>query len=387
MPGAQVLTPVKILYISHLHPEEGALLENMGGMQRVSMQLVDALSQRDDVVLTTEILHANWEGIAAQTFKFTIELLFRIPRLVVDHDIDVVLFSSMVTASLAPLIRGRVEVPLVAINHGRDVTLPVAPYQAYLKKVFAALDSTVSVSTATRQECLNRGMNPETAFVLPNGLPVGSQASSPDRNVARAELHSRYSIPKDGRLILSVGRHVKRKGHQWFIEQVLPKVTVPCEVVFVGDGPETSVIKSLIESNASLGNVHILGRIDDAALTVAYDAADVFVMPNIPVSGDMEGFGIVMIEANLRGVPVVAARLEGITDVVADGVNGYLVEPLNADIFAEKVNAIASQPDLFRAERVSQHVVDTFGWETIASDYVGLLRETVERRQGNLAFV
>lgn len=381
------MTSVKVLYISHLHPEEGSPLENMGGMQRVSIQLVEALSQRDDVVLTTEILHANWEGIAAQTLKFTVELLFRIPRLVADHAIDVVLFSSMVTASLAPLIRNKVDVPLIAINHGRDVTLPVAPYQAYIRKVFAALDATVSVSRATRDECLSRGMDPQSAFVLPNGLPIGSRAMSPDRKAARMKLHEAHKVPVDGKLVLSVGRQVKRKGHLWFLEKVYPLLQGSYQVVFVGDGPETPALRSFLESNSQVHNVHLLGRVDDAALSTVYDAGDVFVMPNIPVIGDMEGFGIVMIEANLRGVPVVASNLEGISDVITQGVNGILVESLDPKSFAESIDSIGSDRKLLLPEIVSKHVVDTFGWESIAADYVGLFRKVMKRRRGKLAYI
>jgi len=376
------LSAVNVLYISHLHPEEGSPLENMGGMQRVSMQLVEALQLRDDVVLTTEILHANWEGIAAQTFKFAVELLFRIPKLVEDHDIDVVLFSSMVTAALAPLIRNKVSVPMVTINHGRDVTLPVGPYQAYIKKVFRSLDATVSVSNATRNECLIRGMDANKAFVMPNGLPVGSIPITPDKTVARGVLCQKYDVPADGKLILSVGRQVKRKGHQWFLEAVLPLLSGTNRIVLVGDGPEHEMLQALVFAYEGPHTVHLLGRIDDEDLTLAYNAADVFVMPNIPVPGDMEGFGIVMIEANVRGVPVVASDLEGITDVIKNGVNGYLVEPQNPHAFASRINEIGTPESVFAPQGVSGYVIRTFGWETVVGEYVDLFRKLIRSRKG-----
>jgi len=376
------LTPINVLYISHLHPQEGSPLENMGGMQRVSMQLVEALGLRDDVVLTTQILHANWEGIAAQTFKFAVELLFRIPQLVKDHSIDIVLFSSMVTASLAPLIRHKVFVPMVAINHGRDVTLPVAPYQAYIKKVFQALDATVSVSNATRNECLIRGMHANKTFVMPNGLPVGSVPITPDKPAARVYLSELFDIPIDGKFILSVGRQVKRKGHKWFLEAVLPLLSGINRIVLVGDGPEHESLHAIVNDYHGSGSVHLLGRIDDKNLALVYNAADVFVMPNIPVAGDMEGFGIVMIEANVRGVPVVASDLEGITDVIKNGVNGYLVEPERPSAFAWRINEIGTPDDVFKPEEVSGHVIRSFGWESVVGDYIELFRTLTGRHLG-----
>ncbi len=354
-------------------------------MQRVSMQLVEALTQRDDVVLTTEILHANWEGIATQTFKFTVDLLFRIPKLIEDHSIDVVLFSSMVTATLAPLLRQKVDVSMIAINHGRDVTLPVGPYQAYIKKVFKVLDATVSVSNATRAECLVRGMDVNNAYVLPNGLPIGQRPAAPDKITARQYLNDNFSVPVDGKLILSVGRQVKRKGHQWFLKSVLPLLSGLNRVVFVGDGPEHDILQRTVNDHDGSQSVHLLGRIDDHNLSKAYDAADVFVMPNIPVPGDMEGFGIVMIEANVRGVPVVASNLEGITDVVTNGVNGYLVEPLNSEAFATRLNEIGTINDVFKHEIVSNHAIQTFGWESVVEGYIQLFKKLKARRKSTHA--
>jgi phosphatidylinositol alpha-1,6-mannosyltransferase len=346
------------------------------------MQLVEALEQRDDVALTTEILHANWEGIALQTFKFAVDLLFRLPKIVKEQSIDVVLFSSMVTAALAPLIRTKVDVPLVAINHGRDVTLPVGPYQKYIKSVFKALDATISVSNATRHECVARGMDPYRAFVLPNGLPIGSTATPPDKAKARDLVNKRFEIPTDGKFVVTVGRQVKRKGHQWFLESVLPLLDGINRIVLVGDGPENEAIQSAMHRYEGLSTIHLLGRIDDLDLNRVYDAADVFVMPNIPVPGDMEGFGIVMIEANVHGVPVVASDLEGIKDVIMNGVNGYLVTPLDASGFASKINGIGTADDLFQPQSVSDYVVRTFGWEAIAEKYVRTFESVVKHRSG-----
>src|SRR5690625_7613993 len=73
----------------------------------------------------------------------------------------------------------------------------------------------------------------------------------------------------------------------------------------------------------------MLGRLSEVDLSRLYRGADLFVMPNIPVEGDMEGFGVVMLEAGLSGLPVVASSLEGILDVVEEGNNGHLIESGN----------------------------------------------------------
>ena len=375
---------LRIIYISHLHPSVDTPLENMGGMQRVSMQLLDVLQQREDVKVEPIILHANWKGIGWSTTGFLLSLLFKLPGLVRRHQADLVVFSSMVSASLAPLVKGRCKVPMTTINHGLDITLPNRLYQWYVKKVFKALDATISVSSATREECLARGMEPSKAFVIPNGLPDSKPNLSGNKIDLRQKLERELGIPSTLPMILTVGRQVKRKGHAWFIEQVLPLLDQETVFVLVGDGPENAVLKELSEKNKGISKVILTGKVEDHLLNDCYAAANLFVMPNIPVAGDMEGFGVVMIEANLHGIPVVATRLEGITDVVEDGKNGYLVEALNPKELADRINELLTGSKAFDAHQISKYVIEKFSWATIVEVYIGLFQGLVQSRQTKL---
>ncbi len=346
----------------------------MGGMQRVSMQLIDALSARRDVELEPVVLHATWKGIGWQTFRFLMRQSVELPAKVRDFGAHAVVFSSMVTAALAPLVRSRIGAAMVAINHGRDVTLPVAAYQGYLPRVFRSLDATVSVSSATRVECLKRGMAPSKAFVLPNGFPLAKIKASMDRAQAAALVSEAAGVPVEGKVMLTVGRQVKRKGHLWFLREVLPKVQTPSTWLVAGDGPEHAELLAEAAHAAGRHRVVLLGRVDEELLEAAYLASDLFVMPNIPVPGDMEGFGVVMLEANAKGLPVVATNLEGITDVVLEGENGHLVEPLRPKAFAARVDAMLAGPPVFGAEGLRRYVESRFGWDSIAGRYVELIR-------------
>lgn len=343
-------------------------------MQRVSMQLIDALSARSDVVLEPVVLHATWKGIGLQTFRFLMRQLVSLPKKVREFDADVVLFSSMVTAALAPLLRSRINVPMVAINHGRDVTLPVAPYQWYLPTVFRKLDCAVSVSAATSQECQKRGLAASKAVVLPNGFPVDQMAASMGKDEARAKVGQAARTQMGGKVMLSVGRQVKRKGHRWFLREVLPLIKTPATWLVVGDGPEHAELAAEVAKGTGEHRVVLLGRVPDDMLEAAYLASDLFVMPNIPVEGDMEGFGVVMLEANAKGLPVVASNLEGIADVVDEEVSGHLVDPLRPNTFAERVDEVLSGESEFDERALKQYVSSRFGWDSIAARYVELLR-------------
>ena len=234
---------LKVLYISHSHPPDEAPLENMGGMQRVSMQLVQALVDNSTVEIQTIIQKAPWKGIEWRTLLFLLKLRRQIPQVIDSFKPDVILFSSMVTASMARWLKGKVSVPMVTINHGQDVTMPYGWYQKHVSKVLDALDGVISVSQATRQACIDRGMDPGKGVALPNGiqiqdlLPMDADYMNPAhveqllvlepteaveeikvlKRAAKKELGEHVNINLlDKPVLLSVGRQVPRKGHAWF---------------------------------------------------------------------------------------------------------------------------------------------------------------------------
>lgn len=372
---------MRILYVSHTHPPEGEILDNVGGMQRVSQQLIRELKRSDSVEVFTETMNVSGTGmIALKTTSFLLKQLFNLPKKVRETQADVVVFSSMVTASLAYFVRNRISVPMITINHGRDVTLPVKIYQWFVPKVFARLDGVTSVSRATREECIKRGMDPEKGVALPNGFDFEKLSSFPDKEKSRDRLQKNFRIPLENNfMLLTVGRKVKRKGHEWFIREVMPKLDKEVVYVTVGDGPEFESIKAATEQSPLGDRIFLLGRQPDEVLKQAYAASDLFVMPNIPVEGDMEGFGIVLLEANMARTPAVAADLEGIKDVIAQGENGYRVPTLDADQFAEKVHEMLSNKLEHFSDQTRSYVQEQFSWRHVAKQYVDFFQSVISR--------
>ncbi len=346
-------------------------------MQNVSMQLVDALERTEGVELQTIILRSPWRGIIIRTFLFLFTLLFRIPKADREFQPDVILFSSMVTAGVIPFLTRKIKAPLVTINHGQDVTLPFWIYQKYLPHVFKKLSGVISVSKATRQACIDRGLEPDKGVALPNGLDSRKLDRMPDRGTARDEIKRRFGLDEiDERyLLLTVGRQVKRKGHVWFINEVLPKISSDVTYLIVGDGPEHPEIRKAAEESGLKDHIVLAGRQSDEVLRMAYAAADLFVMPNIPIEGDMEGFGIVLLEANQASVPAVAADLEGIRDVIEQGVNGYRVPHSRPSKFAEKVDQVLGMELESLSSSSRDYVMNRFSWDTVVLQYVDFLQK------------
>ena len=369
-------------------------MANLGGMQRVALKLHDALTTKAGQVqqgtpsqgngsfqYESILLRSSWRWVHARTPFFLGRTAARLARAVRRGEVDVVLFSSMVTAALAVPLRGvfrRHGVRTAVITHGLDVTTPFPPYQWFVPKVFSALDAVLPVSRATAEACLQRGASTDQVHVVPNGIDADRFESPESRSAARTALtNGRHPpLPSDALLLCSVGRQVKRKGTAWFVDQVMP--TLPSDVHYwiAGDGPQDEAIQAAIDHNGLGDRVRRLGRISNEALAQLYRGSDLFVMPNVPVEDDLEGFGIVLLEAGQCGTPAIAARLEGIQDVITDGVNGHLVEPQDPAAFRDAILQYRQAPDALSdaAQRALTHTVETFSWPSVANLYVSALR-------------
>jgi phosphatidyl-myo-inositol dimannoside synthase len=347
-------------------------------MQNVSLQMIEAVKCRNDIVLETIIMHSSWRFIGIKSFFFLVALLWRIPFGIRRFKPDVVLFSSMVTAGVLPFLIWKLPVPCVAINHGQDVTLPVRIYQWYLPKVFKKLEGVISVSSATREASIQRGMRSDIGVALPNGFNVKGIRKLPTRVEALKILENELGLyTGDSKILLTVGRQVKRKGHQWFIENVFDRVEADVIYLIVGDGPEYKNIANAREKSSRQDRIIMTGKLSSEILSACYAAADLFIMPNIPVEGDMEGFGIVLLEANSAGVPAIATDLEGIKDVIKDGINGYRVPAGNAELFAKKIGDVLQNGLHQLSESSRNYVFNTFNWDKVIERYIDFLKRVI----------
>lgn len=378
---------IRILFVSHSFPLPGQPLSNVGGMQRLAVETQEALAAHPDVYLSSLVLETAWEDTALRMVSFMARLLREIPRRVREERIDVVLFSSMVTASLVLPLRRRITAAgavTAAVPVGRDVTLPNPAYQRLVPRIFRALDLVLPISRATGEECLVRGLKRERMHIVPCGIDLSRFPPVEDRKVTRADLlrsleSSGAPVPEDALLLCSVGRHQERKGFQWFVQQVMPHL--PPDVIYLlgGDGPMTEHIRSTVERLGLEDQVRILGRVSEEMLGAMYRGADLFVMPNVPVPGDIEGFGVVMLEAGLGGLPTLAADLEGIQDVIHEGKNGHLLPTQNARAFAEAILRYRNDPALRTAasRAAREQTASNFAWPVVADRYVSVFRATL----------
>lgn len=379
------------LFVSQSFPLKGRPDKNIGGMQRVAVELHDALQMRDDLRLDNIILESSSRWHLTVCVPWMFKTLYSIIKKASREQIKAVFFASMPPASLMILVQkilAEKQIPAAAIAHGRDIILPGLYQSLIIKRVLGALDAVLPVSRATAAECLARGMPAEKTHIVPNGVNKNQFTPSTDFQRTRCEMGRIFSgaqnvLPEDAILLCSVGRQVKRKGYVWFIRNVMPHLPENVHYWLAGAGPRTPRIKRAI-IECGLGNrVRVLGRVAEADLPVLYRGSDLFIMPDVSVPGEIEGFGVVMLEAGASGTPTIAARLEGIQDVIKNDVNGLLLESRNARAFRDAILGFAH--DRSALQRFSgsayRHTVANYSWEAIGNRHIEILRGLIVSKQ------
>ena len=302
---------------------------------------------------------------------------------------DVIYIGDPVLSPLAVLLKGLFKVPVAVTVHGRDVAFANRVYQRFLPHLLNSMDCVVCVSDHIRRECVARGVHEASCVVIPNGVCVGdfSLESSEELDLV-GRIASLFNLA-DRLVLLTVGRLVEKKGIHYFIGEVLPRVLDRLEsvvYVVVGDGPWRGRIEAVIEETNLGDSVLMVGELpmDSTKLRAFYNLADLFVMPNVRIDGDVEGFGVVALEACAAACWVVASRVDGIEDAVTNGQNGALVEARDTEGLGETLIELLSDTDLCKrlGSQARDFVAQNYNWEHIASLYHNAFLKIIESHSG-----
>jgi len=169
---------------------------------------------------------------------------------------------------------------------------------------------------------------------------------------SRREVCSALGIPQSCAVVLSVGRLLKWKGHEYAVRALrhLRDEIEEVQWLIAGDGPQRDFLQSLASDLGVTDSLHLLGHRDDVPTLMS--AADVLVHPSTS-----EAFGIVLIEAMMQGTPIIASRAGAIPEIVVHGDAGYLVKPADSKTISHAVNRLLKYPkkrkEMGRAARQS----------------------------------
>ena len=170
-------------------------------------------------------------------------------------------------------------------------------------------------------------------------------------------------------VILTIARLDERKGHDMVIKAVPQVLHKKPNLIYliIGKGPYEPQLKALVNSLGLNKYVEFLGEIASTEDIVRYyNVCDIFVHPNRELkSGDAEGFGLVFLEANACGKPVIGGRSGGTTEAIEHGNTGYLVNPCDVDDIASKILILLQDSSLYSemSKKALKRVVESFTWD------------------------
>jgi phosphatidylinositol alpha-1,6-mannosyltransferase len=277
---------------------------------------------------------------------------------------------STLPAALALRAAQRLRFVAVAA-HGRELllapwrTAPLAQraYDAARRHALGSADRVLANSAYTAALARDLGVRDERVRVTGCGTDPARF-----RPLDASALRERLGL--GGRpVLITIARLVLRKGVDSVL-RALPHVrraAPDVAYVVVGDGPERERLASLARELGLENAVHFAGAVSDAELPLWYSLANVFVMPARSEPPDVEGFGIVFLEAGACERPVVALRAGGVPDAVADGTSGLLVTPGDLDELATKILALLLDPARAAefGRRGRERVLSELNWNAV----------------------
>lgn len=341
----------RVWYITRKFPP------STGGMQKLSLHVAAELARAEPLRLVAW-RRGNW-GLP----WFALVATLRLVHGLCTRNVRVLLLGDPVLSWLGVLAK-RFGIPVAVVVHGLDITYPARTYQAYLDRMFwGRFDAYICISRHVRRLVDSRGSGVHRTHLIHPGvdLPPGP-APQP--------------LASNPRLLI-LGRLVPRKGALWFVERVMPQLLrrVPGLVLEIaGDGPDRLAI-ARAASGEFAGSIRALGEVDEATKNACIDAAHLVVMPNLPVPGDPEGFGLVVLEAASRGRYVFAADLEGLRDAVRQPETGRLLVPADAAAWADAIaEACKDLPGLIELGVGARAAMDDdFTWRGMGKRYLHVL--------------
>ncbi|MFC4769472.1 glycosyltransferase [Effusibacillus consociatus] len=202
------------------------------------------------------------------------------------------------------------------------------------------VDHFILVSRTMRDSLVKEGLPEKRSSVIHNAIDLPEK---PSVRTEYSKLREELGLPQDTKLVGTVARLHKVKGHTYLIQaaQRLKDKYPNLHYVWVGGGEMYQQLKEEVRAAGLEERIHFLGvRQDVSELLPEFD---LFVLPSI-----YEGFGLVVLEAQLAGLPVIASAVGGLLEVVDDGHDGLLVPPQNADALSQAIDEALSMPERSR---------------------------------------
>jgi phosphatidylinositol alpha-1,6-mannosyltransferase len=266
----------------------------------------------------------------------------------------------------------------VALTHGHEVWwAKIFPFTFAIRRIGATVDSLTYLGEFT-QKAISRSLSKQAVKQMVKIAPgIDVEHFSPQDS---SELRRELGLDEK-KVIVSVGRLVHRKGQDHLIEsmpEILAKVP-NAHLLIVGRGPYLEHLAKLVAVNKVENHVSFIGRVQYAELPRFICAGDVFAMPSRSrfAGLEVEGLGIVYLEASACGLPVVAGNSGGAPDAVVEGITGLVVDGTNNTQIADAVITLLTNPQKCKemGDAGQAWIKENWRWEIWSKRFNELLEE------------
>ncbi len=272
-------------------------------------------------------------------------------------------------------------IPYACFVHGEDVTTAATSRELswMVKRVLRGARLIIANSNSTRQILLGEwGLEEGRVRLLHPGVDTQRFTPAPRDPAVRRELGW-----ADRSVVLTVGRLERRKGHDMMI-RALPAVRKRVPTILysiIGEGAEREYLEKLAVECGVGENVQFVGAVDDARLVQCYQQCDLFALPNRREGSDIEGFGMVLLEAQACGRPVVAGDSGGTAETMRIPETGRIIPCDRPEALERLLPELLHCPDeLARmGEAGRRWVVERFDWDALAKQARSLFEDAMPR--------
>jgi len=259
---------------------------------------------------------------------------------------------------------------IVALTHGHEVWWSkVWPFSWAMSEIARSIDVATYLGEFTKEAIAPRFNDRNKLRKIAPGIDTEHfKPSDPSK------LRREFGFD-DRPTIISVGRLVHRKGQDRLVEAMsrIVKELPNALLVFVGEGPHRKVLDRLVKKYELQEHVQFIGRIHYADLPRYIALGDVFAMPSRSrlLGLEVEGLGIVYLEASACGLPVVGGSSGGAPDAVKDGITGFVVDGNNIDEIAERTTELLRDHELRKAmgQAGREWAVAEWRWQRWSSEF------------------
>ncbi len=321
-------------------------------------------NHKDELLYTSKWLWPKW-----------IKGFFSSWKAVKQYSIEHILVGQVLPiGTIALILKKLLKVRYTVMTHAMDVTVPFHEQSSSRKKwlvktILKHASQITTVSTYTRRQLESLGVPAKKISIIfpcPNivGTHISTEAYDMEKLNETYQLHGK-------RIILSVGRLVQRKGYDVVIaalSEVLQKEP-EAHYVVVGDGPHRATLETLAAQHQVQDHVTFVGSVSNEELVSWYLRCSMLVMPSRELENrDVEGFGIVFLEANSFSKPVIGGKSGGIGDAVIDGETGFLVDPTDQQLLEKAIIQLLKNREQAKelGQNGAQRVKEIFQWKAQA---------------------